>query len=635
MGCSMPVSFLTEELVRSNATGNSFERGKVYYNQRAVTSLVLRGDTYEARVQGSEYEPYRVMIVNQPGAVKAACSCAYNYGGLCKHMIAVCLTIMYRPDAVNEAPSLDELLTGLTAEQLVQIVKKLVASDDDLIEQVEMLVEVLKATQSQPEAQAKLNLPGIDPAFVRKRLKKAFDEAADYWDDYDDYYEEYTNPGLEEVDSFLELFTAVMNTRQERGVLEAFKALLDVYIDYWEDADEDYVDSDTLYSTSIEVTSLLAEALLGADLTKQEREQWQKQIKKWEKQLSDSWAGSRVFLITKKVLKEGWEEESLKRILAGEITDAEELEGAEEVADFWGEEQDFEDEDEVEIEDDDEVDDIVDIRLHVLARYERSEEYLNLARAMKRYKEYVQQLLKMGRQREAIEFGLKYLRTQNEILDLAQRVYANGATAEALRVAEHGLQLPDSTANYYDVKLSLAEWTLGVARQEDRRELALAAAWYVFLRRCTLVNYLTVKEIAGEGWPRLRAEMLEHVKKEKSEDAIQILLREDMIDEAIKLVEKLTIGGDETLRNAKVQLVLEAAVSNRPEWVIGYCRPVVESALTRVHHSYYEDIVRYLGYMRQAYMAANKGSEWSEYINHLLSKHQTKKKLVEMMYKVR
>ncbi|GHO70271.1 hypothetical protein KSC_091630 [Ktedonobacter sp. SOSP1-52] len=634
----MPVSFLTEELVRGNATGNSYERGKVYYNQGAVTSLVLRGDTYEARVQGSEYEPYHVMVVNQPGAVKAACSCPYNYGGLCKHMVAVCLMILYKPDAVEEAPSLDELLAGLTTEQLVQIVKKLVASDEELIEQVEMMVEVLKATQSQPgpKAQGKQELPGIEATFVRKRLKKAFDEAADYWDGYDDYYEEYSNPGLEEVDSFLELFTSMINARQERGVLEAFKALLDVYIDYWVDADDEYVDLSMLYSTGIEITSLLAEALLGAELTKQEREQWQKQIKKWEKQLSDSWANSRVFLVMKQVLKEGWEEESLKRILAGEIADAEEAEGAEAVADFWGEEQDFEDEDdeEVEISDDEEVGDIVEVRLHVLARHERWEEYLNLARAMKRYKEYVQQLLKMGRQQEAIDFGLKHLQSQSEMLELAQRVYANGVVNEALRVAEHGLQLPDHTPSYGNVKLSLAEWTMGVARQAGRQDLALASAWYVFLKRCTLTSYLNVKEIAGEGWPKLRSEVLEHVKKEKSDDAIRIFLREDMIDDAIKLVEKPGYAGGENLRNIKAQTVLEAAASKRPEWVIGYCHPLVEDALARAHHSYYADIVRYLGYMKQAYMSANKGGEWGEYIRRLRDKHRSKKKLIELMQKL-
>ncbi|EFH83278.1 SWIM zinc finger family protein [Ktedonobacter racemifer] len=632
----MPVSFLTEELVRSNATGNSYERGKVYYNQGAVTSLVLRGDTYEARVQGSEYEPYHVMVVNQPGAVKAACSCPYNYGGLCKHMVAVCLMIMYKPDAVEEAPSLDELLAGLTTEQLVQIVKKLVASDDELIEQVEMMVEVLKATQSQPEpkAQGKQEQPGIEAKFVRKRLKKAFEEAADYWDGYDDYYEEYTNPGLEEVDSFLELFTSMMDARQERGVLEALKALLDVYIDYWGSADEDYADQDTLYSTGIKATSLLAEALLGAELTKQEREQWQKQIKKWEKQLSDGWAGTGLFFTTKRVLKEGWEEESLKRILAGEIADAEEVEGAEAVADFWGEEQDFEDEEYVEISDDDEVGDIVEVRLHVLARHERWEEYLNLARAMKRYKEYVQQLLKMGRQQEAIDFGLKHLQSQSEMLELAQKVYANGAVAEALQVAEHGLQLPEHTPSYSNVKLSLAEWTMGVARQAGRQELALASAWYVFLKRCTLTSYLNIKEIAGEGWPKLRSEVLEHVKKEKSEDAIRIFLREDMIDDAIKLVEKLGYAGGDNLRNIKAQMVLEAAASKRPEWVIGYCHPLVEDALARVHHSYYADIVRYLGYMKQAYMSANKGGEWGEYIRRLRDKHRSKKKLIELMQKL-
>ena len=47
------------------------------------------------------------------GGVDANCSCPYDWGGYCKHIVAVLLAYLHEPEKVTERPSVDELLADL------------------------------------------------------------------------------------------------------------------------------------------------------------------------------------------------------------------------------------------------------------------------------------------------------------------------------------------------------------------------------------------------------------------------------------------------------------------------------------------------------------------------------------------
>ncbi len=81
---------LTEATVRRLATAQSFERGEDYYYRSAVYDIVRRGDTLQTEVEGSQYEPYQVTIeLDAAGITSTYCSCPYDWGGVCKHIVAV------------------------------------------------------------------------------------------------------------------------------------------------------------------------------------------------------------------------------------------------------------------------------------------------------------------------------------------------------------------------------------------------------------------------------------------------------------------------------------------------------------------------------------------------------------------
>jgi uncharacterized Zn finger protein len=114
-----PLPTLTESFIRQHAAPDSFQRGREYYRQGAVVGLVRRGQQLQAEVEGSQVEPYTVQITWDGGGItQASCTCPYDWGGWCKHIVATLLVCLHSPVQVEERPVLQTLLAGLDREQL-------------------------------------------------------------------------------------------------------------------------------------------------------------------------------------------------------------------------------------------------------------------------------------------------------------------------------------------------------------------------------------------------------------------------------------------------------------------------------------------------------------------------------------
>lgn len=124
---------LTEDDIRRLATPQSFERGERYYASDSILDAERRGNTFVAHVQGSQYEPYRVTVtLGSAGIEKTACTCPYDWGGICKHIVATLLTWVREPDSFHVLAPVDELLTERSKEDLVALVKEMIARQPDL-----------------------------------------------------------------------------------------------------------------------------------------------------------------------------------------------------------------------------------------------------------------------------------------------------------------------------------------------------------------------------------------------------------------------------------------------------------------------------------------------------------------------
>ena len=130
---------LTESDIRRLAASQSFTRGEEYYASGVVSDLQMRGNTLTARVAGSQVEPYRVTITLGPGGIEDAdCTCPYDRGGICKHIVATLLAWVREPGSLESLASFDELLAGRSREDLIALVKAMIAQQPDLARLLEL-----------------------------------------------------------------------------------------------------------------------------------------------------------------------------------------------------------------------------------------------------------------------------------------------------------------------------------------------------------------------------------------------------------------------------------------------------------------------------------------------------------------
>ena len=137
--------FLNEDLILSKVTEKSFERGEDYYNDGMVESLVRRGSRLFAEVLGSEDDPYHVGVYLQEDDFSASCTCPYDWGGYCKHIVAVCLTWMHDRDAVEARAPIEDLLSKLDVDILKEVILQLVESNPRLSKVIDEFVAKVPA----------------------------------------------------------------------------------------------------------------------------------------------------------------------------------------------------------------------------------------------------------------------------------------------------------------------------------------------------------------------------------------------------------------------------------------------------------------------------------------------------------
>jgi uncharacterized Zn finger protein len=117
---------LTEAQVRKLATAQSFERDQRYLKDGAIIEPLMQGSALRAQCAGSDYEPYELSVTfDKNGVAEMDCTCAYDQGGACKHLVALLLTCVHQPQAVRRLNSLDRMLAEHNKEDLIEIIREL------------------------------------------------------------------------------------------------------------------------------------------------------------------------------------------------------------------------------------------------------------------------------------------------------------------------------------------------------------------------------------------------------------------------------------------------------------------------------------------------------------------------------
>ena len=130
---------ITTAAISATVTEQSFDRGVDYYHTGAVESATLRGNQLFAAVQGSEWDPHQVGVTFTGNDFTASCNCPYDWGGYCKRVVAVLLTVGDDdpPIPIAAGPPLADLLDGLDAAVLRDLVQRLVETCPTLMDTVD------------------------------------------------------------------------------------------------------------------------------------------------------------------------------------------------------------------------------------------------------------------------------------------------------------------------------------------------------------------------------------------------------------------------------------------------------------------------------------------------------------------
>lgn len=578
---------LSVATIRHHTIAQSFERGQAYYQAGSVNSLIQRGDRLLARVEGSEVNDYQVDVqFDQGGVTRTTCTCPYDYEGWCKHIVAVLLTCLHQPDRIEQRPELATLLASLNREQLQTIVQNLANEQPEWMDAVEIEIALLTQSKTQTSQKAPRRTT-VDPKPIEWQVERIINRYVEQWND---------EPALDEIREIIQKADQFLEQGDGNNALIILGAIVRAYVQDWMNLDGSSGESGAFFE---ELDDALTEAILSAELTASESQQWQKELKNWQKEVDDYGVDSFEMSLT--ALQQGWDYLPLREVLHGNVTEL----GA------WEDEApDF-------------ADDLAWIRLKILERQGRHQEYLYLAEAEGQTDRHLQMLAKLGRTEEAITQAQQQMSSAEEALVLAQTLREQGELEQALNIATQGLSLGGN--HLYQ----LAVWTSELA-EGINPEIALETRLTAFQLHPSLPDYLKLQELAGDQWKPLRQKLLTKLRGLSdtiyAETKVAIFLQEGLIDAAITTVTQLS-----SYQSAIIHPVMDAAVAHRPEWVIENARRRAEAIMDEGKAQYYYHAINWLRRVRAAYHQLGQQQEWKRYRTALLQIHARKRKLIFML----
>ncbi len=586
----MSIPALNEATIRRNATAESLAKGEAYYRRGSVVDLIQRDHVIQAFVEGSVAKPYQVTLgFDSGGLTSAHCSCPYSFEGWCKHIVATLLTCLHQPETIEECPTLEQLLNGLNLQQIQGLVQALVAKQPELIEAIDRYVRLITTPSARPHPNPPMRRTPVDPVPFRQEVLQILQNAIDYF--------EYGGEEEPVTDNLLEVIQKAQEfTEQGDGssALVILASVTDACIANWEDVEDYGVENHEVVDA---LNKALTEAILSTDLTPEETANLESNVEGWQ----DLWEGA-DFAMSLEALRQGWDYVPLQQVLQGTMTEL----GA------WDREAP------------NYADDLALIRLKILDRQERYQEYLYLAEAEGQTQLYLTMLGRLGRIEEALQAAQTHMTTMEDAFALTQVLRQQGAVEQALQIAQTGLTLPGN--GYYN----LAIWTSDLAEGIGDCQAALSARIVAFKARPSLEDYQKAEDLAGEQWLSLKDDLLNFLRTSQiwgiEQAKVDIFLQEGCINDAIAVVTDL-----HSYHSALIGRVMDAALSHHPAWVIENACRRAELIMDAGKAKNYDNALDWLKKVRAAYLVADRRSEWSAYRTQLMTTHGRKYKLIAML----
>ena len=139
----MKLPKLTESIIRAGADPQSFQRGQALYTRDAISNAAIQGNILTGDCEGTQEPYYRVRVeLDEAGVGSAQCTCPYEYGGYCKHIVALLLTYLHHSKQFVTRKEPVDLLADLSRDDLIALVTTLLRDQPELYDRVEAAISV-------------------------------------------------------------------------------------------------------------------------------------------------------------------------------------------------------------------------------------------------------------------------------------------------------------------------------------------------------------------------------------------------------------------------------------------------------------------------------------------------------------
>lgn len=567
---------ITKDSLIALCSPTSYERGVILYESHAVFDLYRQNDTLVTKCEGTSAPYYHVSArFDENGIVEADCTCPYDRGGLCKHLVAMLITYLKEPDLFESRIDLRTQLSQLDRNTLEDLVMIAVNEHSDGYNWLESALlrstTQFTTTQSLRERKAKISKATYTKrvqAILRRLDGYRMSEA--YWM-MPDMVDELT--GIEQTASdFL-----------EAGDPESAFDILMVLLSEVTGRYDRFDDSDGLLGEFLFCLRYpLVETILSIEFSDSERAAITLEIEPIVDALSAYGIEGLELIIYS--LRMGWSDDELED---------------------WVSEDNFSTE-------------LFDAKLNILERQNRVDEYLDLSFISGRYLRHVLMLITLGKFDKAAEIARQNLNSPDDILLVSQALHESGLISEAIQIGKHGLSLEGSLHK-------LGSWLALIEVRQGMIEQAIHTYRLAFESKPTFNIYRALKTLAPPNWEDMRDGLIETMQKSGGgDDLVDVYLYEGEWDQATKMADQAR-----NFNYHLVEKVADAVLSYRPKWVAEACQFQAESLIAKSSRKYYRIAVRWLTRSKQAYLVADQKDEWLKYLRNLKFTYHRRYALLE------
>ncbi|BCW95874.1 MAG: SWIM zinc finger family protein [Fimbriimonadales bacterium] len=594
-----------EEQIAPRLSPEAYSRALQLYHEHAVEQVVQRGRQITAQVRGFHQPFYTVNIaLGEEGVQSATCTCVYEFGEWCKHIGAVLLTCIRNPERVETLEPIETLLHALDAETLRQILLELAQQGGEIAQRIEVLACAPRATPA----------PARDaPRFVT------------------DFVPDVINLSIIILGTVGRAIQTLIEQQQYEQAFQMIRREMERLILLRHDNWFYDVDHDADYDSVNALGYLLAEVILSlTDSDEPLIDAIVDALNQWRSPLGESSDAFRVcalalspraqLLDEDTLLDLGMDLPTLEHDLTIADDDEDDLEDLIEAMDEAGAEFSL---------GFDIAHNLVEVRLRLLERQGRVDDYLELARASQMHHCYAIMCALQGEVERAAGVAQKQFKDTWSWFSFARALDALGHTATAVELTHPALRKLTSRrrSDAHELermsRAALAEWLAGRAESLGNYTVALEAIQIAVRENPTLRGYQMLQRLAGDQWAQMRRKILQQIPlRGKASEVAEIYIYEGLYETALEILDQ---------QHALTPPYAMRLVEHAPEATRQACLHEAQAIIRAKQSNLYPLAAEWLAVVKKSYQVQGDLEAWNALIQQLMTENRRKPALMPLL----